>query len=88
MSGSSLIQSLEAAEGGSRLMGEKQGQPSALHDEAMMHLDGIVHFSDGFTAYHDSGPAGQALKQWIDGARSLLARATGGHSPSNEGEGR
>ena len=68
-------------------MGEKQGHTSALQDEAMMHLDGIVHFADGFTVYHDSGPAGQALRQWINGARGLLARATGEDSPANEGEG-
>ena len=59
-----------------------QNVPVTIHDEAMMHLDGIVHFADGFAVYHDRGPAGQALKQWIDGARSILNRASKSESPN------
>ena len=52
-----------------------QSVSAELADEAMMHLDGIVHFADGFAAYTHDGPAGRALRQWIDGARSVLSRA-------------
>lgn len=58
---------------GGQAGGQEPGSPSDL----LMHLEGIVHFADGFACYHNDGPAGQALREWINGARYSISKATG-----------
>tara|TARA_R110000868_G_C10802167_1_gene757169 strand:+ start:308 stop:517 length:210 start_codon:yes stop_codon:yes gene_type:complete len=50
---------------------------NAAAPDMLAALDGIVHFADGFTFYRTASPAGKALEDWIEEARSVIEKATG-----------
>lgn len=63
---------------------EFAGNGAEMQALAMLeHLEGIVHFADGFSCYHSDGPAGKALREWINGARPIIddARSCYGSTP-------
>jgi hypothetical protein len=45
--------------------------------ELLEALEGIEHFADGFHVYHRDSPAGHALREWIDAARTAIRKARG-----------
>lgn len=49
----------------------------AAAPDLLRELEGVVHFADGFACYYSDGPAGRALREWINGARAAIAKAEG-----------
>lgn len=59
------------------------GHLIAAAPDLYQELDGIVHFADGFVVYYNDGPLGKALRSWIEGARTALAKARGEDTPTD-----